>query len=273
MNTIFKHLRLIPAVLLLGSGLLALKGFGLALEARAESAPSQEQTAPATDTPPISEDEQENASAAEVDVLTGLASRRAELDKREQYLAMRENLIAAAEKRVEGRITALKQLQGDIEGLLGKRDEAEQKQLAALVKTYSTMKPKDAARIFNSLDEKVLLDVAQAMKPDVLGAIMAAMQPTEAQKLTVKLANRFKIPDHQAQTPAQQVASLAPQATPPGTTPPAPADATQQPLVPQPAAQQPPSPADAGKQAATTPATTPAKPTATTDAKQPKAGG
>ncbi len=229
MKALVKHLRLLPAVLLVGTGLLAVKSFGLAQTARAESAPAQERQAPAPEQSAANDPAEESSdetSAAEVDVLTGLSSRRQELDKRATDLDMRENLIAAAEKRVDGRIAALRQLQTEIEGMLGQRDEAEQKQIAALVKTYSSMKPKDAARIFNSLDEKVLLAVAEEMKPDVLGAILSGMQPAEAQKLTVKLANRFKLPEAQAQeAPAQQqLASLQPPAatgTAPAATPPA----------------------------------------------------
>src|SRR5262249_39567298 len=110
-------------------------------------------------------------------------------------LDMRENLIAAAEKRVEGRIADLKQLQTEIQGLLVQRDDAEQKQLAALVKTYSNMAPKDAARIFNGLNEDVLITVAQQMKPADLAAVLGKMESEPAQKLTVKLANRMKIPN------------------------------------------------------------------------------
>jgi flagellar motility protein MotE (MotC chaperone) len=89
----------------------------------------------------------------------------------------------------------LKALQTQINGLLGQRDQAQEKQLASLVKTYSAMKPKDAARIFDSLDNDVLVPVAQEMKSDVLAPVLAAMSPEQAQKLTVKLANRLTLPD------------------------------------------------------------------------------
>jgi len=200
-KAIFKHLRLLPAVILLGSGLLVIKGIGLARDARAESAaPAAQTAAPQAPTAQPSpgddpaEDDSESASAAQVDVLTSLAHRRAELDSETQSLATRENLLAAAEARVDGKIDQLKKLQSDIQALLGQRDAAEEQQVQALVKTYSSMKPKDAARIFNTLDDRVLLAVAQEMKPDVLGAVLAAMDPGAAQKLTVKLADRLKLP-------------------------------------------------------------------------------
>ena len=202
----------------LGLVLLAVKGAGLAVEAEAQEQPPAS-TAPmpsaAAGTDQSSQasddsDDEGQSSSAQVDVLTSLKKRRAELDGRERDLDMRENLIAAAEKRVDGKIESLKQLQASIQTLLVQRDQAEQKQLDALVKTYSAMRPKDAARIFDSLEESVALQVAAQMKPDVLAPILGAMQSEAAQKLTVRLANRLKVTAQQQQ--AAQLAQAAPTA-------------------------------------------------------------
>jgi flagellar motility protein MotE (MotC chaperone) len=147
-----------------------------------------------------------------VDVLTALAKRRAALDSREADIGARADLLAAAESRVDGKIASLKQLQDKIAEMLGQRDAEEQKQLASLVKTYSAMKPKDAARIFDNLADEVLIPVAQAMKSDVLAPVLAAMNPDAAQKLTLKLAGRLKLPELAA--PALEPAAAAPQQAP-----------------------------------------------------------
>ena len=52
------------------------------------------------------------------------------------------------------------------------------------------MKPKDAARIFNRLDMKILVEVSTKMKPRAMSAILADMAPAAAERLTVELANR-----------------------------------------------------------------------------------
>jgi flagellar motility protein MotE (MotC chaperone) len=224
LKAMFKHLRLLPFVIVVGVGLLAVKGTGLVMDARAEGAaattPASAAPAQAATADPAGDDA-ETASSGEVDVLTGLSKRRAELDAREQDLTTQANLIAATEKRVDDKIAQLKTLQTQMQTLMGQRDTAEQTQINALVKTYSSMKPKDAARIFNDLDDDVLLSVAQLMKPDVLGAILAQMQADNAQKLTVRLANRLKPPAPQP----QQVAALTPPATTPAATPATPAAA------------------------------------------------
>ena len=201
MTAFSRHIRLLPAVIGVGALLLALKGEGLVRHAWA-----QEQTAPppaaatvlAQDTAPLPKDgadDNETSSAAEVDVLSSLSKRRAALDAREAEINARADLLAAAETRIDGKITTLQQLQDKITTLLGQRDSEQEKQVATLVKTYSAMKPKDAARIFDNLADDVLIPVAQAMKPDILAPILAAMTADAAQKLTLKLANRLKLPD------------------------------------------------------------------------------
>lgn len=223
-----RFFRLLPAVIVVGFLLLGLKGEGLVRTAWA----AEQQTASASDVlakdtaPPPSDpaaEETKPESAAEVDVLASLAKRRAELDARAADLAMREQVLSAAEARVDGKITTLKQLQDQISTLLGQRDEAEKQQLVALVKTYSAMKAKDAARIFNSLSDDVLVPVTQAMKADVLAPILAAMNADAAQKLTLKLANRLKLPDTAAvagpPAPASAAATSPQPAAPPAAAP------------------------------------------------------
>ena len=56
------------------------------------------------------------------------------------------------------------------------------------------MKAKDAAQIFDSLEEDVLIAIVENMKEKKMGAILAKMNINKAKKLTVKLATRDKLP-------------------------------------------------------------------------------
>ena len=218
MKQIAKYLRLLPAVIAVAAVLLGVKVAGLVRDARAgdtsQAATTVAAALPQTASAPADASDAE-ASSSEVDVLTSLSHRRVELDAREKQLRMEQELIAAAEKRVDDKIASLKGLQSQIQALLVQRDSAQKKHVDSLVKTYASMKPRDAARIFDSLSDEVLVAVAAQMKPDVLGAILGQMQPEAARSLTVKLANRLKPAD-----PAPvQVASVVPPA--PATVPPA----------------------------------------------------
>jgi len=56
------------------------------------------------------------------------------------------------------------------------------------------MKPKDAARVFDTLDMPILLDVLQRMKERLAAPILANMDPERAKSVTVELAQRRQLP-------------------------------------------------------------------------------
>jgi flagellar motility protein MotE (MotC chaperone) len=125
-------------------------------------------------------------SPAERALLERLQERRQELDARNRDLELRENLIKDAEKRLENRIDELKDVENRINGKGGEQAA----KFKSLVVMYEGMKPKDAARIFDKLDQAVLVDVANAMNPRKLADVLALMNAEMAQRLTVELARR-----------------------------------------------------------------------------------
>ncbi len=130
-------------------------------------------------------------SESEVRVLESLAERRTQIDARERALAMKTSLLEATEKRVQKRIDELKTLEAKIKDLLGQLDGEAEAQISSLVKVYENMKAKDAARIFENLDQEILISVAARMREQKIAAILAQMRPETAQSLTVLLAKRY----------------------------------------------------------------------------------
>lgn len=129
-------------------------------------------------------------SPGERAVLERLQDRRQELESRSRDLEMRENLLKAAEKRVEAKVTELKEVEARVNSAIGLRDKTEADRFKSIVTMYEGMKSKDAARIFDRLELKILVDVATQIKPAKMSEIMAAMTSESAEKLTVELANR-----------------------------------------------------------------------------------
>ncbi len=129
-------------------------------------------------------------SSAERVILERLQERRQELDARARELDIREGLIAAAEKRVEGKIGELKQAEAQLGTAEQKKDEAEVARLKSLVTMYENMKPRDAAKILDHLDMTVLIEVASQINPRKMSDILALMSAETADRLTVELANR-----------------------------------------------------------------------------------
>jgi flagellar motility protein MotE (MotC chaperone) len=169
-------------------------------------------------------------SQGEADVLRSLSARREALSARERDLAVREQTLAVAEKRVEERVAELKAIEARINAALGQREAAHQEQIQSLIKMYESMKPGDAAKIFEKMGRDILVSVSSKMKPVKLGAILALMDPGKAQDLTVLLANRLN--------PDQIMGTTPPAAAEPAIVPP-PAPAPQPAASAAPAALQP----------------------------------
>jgi flagellar motility protein MotE (MotC chaperone) len=132
----------------------------------------------------------EDMSRADLKILQELAQRRREMERREQDLQMREGLLKAAEKRVEEKITELAATKAKLEGLVKQHQEQQSVQLKSLVKIYESMKPKDAAQIFEELDMTILVELLAHMKEAKSAPIMAAMDPKRVKDVTARLINR-----------------------------------------------------------------------------------
>jgi flagellar motility protein MotE (MotC chaperone) len=144
------------------------------------------------DSTPVSTDGGRLQSPAERAVLERLAERRAELDARAKELEMRESLVLAAEKRLESRLAQLKQLEAQINEAVRAKDENEAARFKNVITMYENMKPKDAARVFDRLEMRVLLEVATKLNPRRMSDILAQMTSESAERLTVELASRAK---------------------------------------------------------------------------------
>ena len=117
---------------------------------------------------------------------------------------LREQLLGTAERKLEEGVDTLKQGEDKAEGGGSQRAEAERAALKNIVTMYETMKPKDAARVFDRLSLEVLVPIVLAMNPRKMAEVLALMQSEPAEKLTVALANRAR---GQAGGPAATVAA------------------------------------------------------------------
>lgn len=130
-------------------------------------------------------------SASERAILQRLGERREELQTRSREMESREKLLEEQEKKLEERIGELKASQEKAPTTgPGKRADAEAGGLKNLVTMYETMKPKEAARVFDRLPQDVLVSVVTQMNPRKMAEVLAVMTPEGAQKLTVALARR-----------------------------------------------------------------------------------
>lgn len=220
--------RLLPLVAFAALCLLGLKAAGLvfsggyvltgqapvsAQEAAPAETPAPSKSAETAEKPPVVQLPQNNQSKKPVlglgdatvlpssemaegtsndSILESLAKRRRQVEEKAQKLTLRENLLKAAENQVAKRIKELKEIEARISTTNKNKDQDDSEQLGRLVKMYSTMKPKAAARIFNRLDINILKDLVREMKTRKMAPILAAMDPARAELLTIEIARSGK---------------------------------------------------------------------------------
>lgn len=200
--------RLLPAVMATAGVLLGLKAVAMAADvaqpaAHEEPVHAATTAAPAAAAAPAPAANQCAApsladmaglSQAEVQVLQALSARREALDQRAESVDTQDELMAAAEQRLNQRLTELRALEANVNDLLGRLDEAQEQRLASLVDVYQRMRAKDAAAVFDGLEDDVLVQVASRMRQANLAEVMGRMSPERARALTQMLADRARPP-------------------------------------------------------------------------------
>ncbi|HRO04450.1 MAG TPA: hypothetical protein PLS69_12680, partial [Terricaulis sp.] len=191
--------RLLPAAMVTAAALLGLKAVAMAADvAETTSAPAEHAAAdahaPEASTAPPAQAAQQCAaptlaemaglSQAEGQELQALSARREALDQRAESYDTQDELMAAAEQRLNERLAELRQLEANVNDLLGRLDEAQEQRLASLVDVYQRMRAKDAAEVFNGLDDEVLVQVASRMRQANLAEVLGRMDAARARELT-----------------------------------------------------------------------------------------
>lgn len=133
-------------------------------------------------------------SEVRMELFEDLTARRKKIEERERELSVREALLKAAEQELSQKYDELVSLRTEIKDLLVVQTEEEEKRTASLVKIYEGMKPKDAARIFNTLDLDVLLNVISKMSERKSAPILASMEPERARTVTIMLMEQKSLP-------------------------------------------------------------------------------
>src|SRR6202020_2133957 len=212
----FRNIRVLPVVLVAIFGLAVLKVAGLVIDGgyvfdyRPESTkpswaqetfnfpgrrsvdstditgsvkekPKEEEGKPAPDVEKAEattrpEQGQQPVSASKRAILERLQSRRQELEARAREIDIRESLLKAAERRAEGRVEELKGIESRISTATTQKSEADAARFKGIITMYESMKPKDAAKVFDRLEMPVLIQIASQIAPRKMSDILGLMQ-------------------------------------------------------------------------------------------------
>ncbi len=202
--------RLLPTTILVIAALLGTKATSLGLAAMADDPPASKMIAPnpmAAKTPLPSKPSQaldprlsahaanETSTAVATGVtqpdwslLQDLRARRAALDRRERDLDLREAAMQAEKEMVSAQLASLSQGRDELKRLEAARQERSDASWASTVKLYESMKPADAAAIFDTLELHLLVQIIDRMNARKAAAIMGNMDPDRARVATQALA-------------------------------------------------------------------------------------
>ena len=139
---------------------------------------------PAGEQPPA---QNTSFSNSEIMILQELAERREALDIRAKEIDKRAIQLKVAEAEIDKKLQQLKEYEQRLGKLINQYSQKEQENINSLVKLYSSMKPKDAARIFDTMDIEITVAIFKGMKPSASSAILSQMNAEKAQAVTAKL--------------------------------------------------------------------------------------
>ena len=144
--------------------------------------------------------ELENAAPAETgksrdatsvaESLSALQQKENEIRKKEDQLKEKEDRLGKLEKEVEQKVKDLLALQKQMQVLQNEKQENQNTRVRSLAKIYSTMKPKEAAKLMENLDDKLVMGIISTMTPDEAAAILALMEVKKAAKISEALSVR-----------------------------------------------------------------------------------
>jgi flagellar motility protein MotE (MotC chaperone) len=124
----------------------------------------------------------------EVNHFAKLNERKRELDARETELGQMEAELAVQKVELEKRIQELEATRKSISQVLEQKVEADEKKLGTLVEMYSNMKPQQAAKIFETMDEDLAVEILGRMKKKNAAEVMNLVKPEKAQIFSEKYA-------------------------------------------------------------------------------------
>lgn len=131
-----------------------------------------------------------NTPAAQLQILTTLDSRRAELEDRSRKLEDRAQELDKRDKEFVVKLAQLRELTDQLKSERDKNDKKRSAQLEQLANVYGSMAPNEAAALMEQLDVTIALSLIERMPEKRIGQILALMNPERALTITRMLSGR-----------------------------------------------------------------------------------
>lgn len=127
------------------------------------------------------------------DYIYKLSERKRILDQREEELNKKAAEIEVQKVAIEKKLTELEDYRTKISAMLQDRIKSDDGKVDTLVQVYTNMKPGQAAKIFETMDEDLVIDILSRMKKKSAAEILNLIKTEKAQAFAEKFAG-YRVP-------------------------------------------------------------------------------
>ena len=124
------------------------------------------------------------------DVLAVLQTDKANIAERMAAVEVREKALATLEAKLSEQMELIDAANDKMEAQLGEMKSVANEDITHLVKMYQTMKPKQAAAIFESMDAAFAAGFLREMNGERAGLIMANMDSRKSYSISAIMASK-----------------------------------------------------------------------------------
>ena len=124
------------------------------------------------------------------EMVSAIQNKSKSLRQREEAIASQELALNLSLQALDAKISELKQAEKDLLELISVSQKAARSDIENLTSVYASMKPKDAARLFEEMDSEFAAGFLGQMNPEDAAGIMAGLTPQKAYAVSVLLAGR-----------------------------------------------------------------------------------
>ncbi len=119
-----------------------------------------------------------------------LERKNRELQQREEKIQLKEDQLKLMEQKIQEDLKKIDQALERSQEQIGIQKKMIRQNVEALVKAYSNMKPEEAARLLEAVDEDLALQIIRGMKSKVAGKVLSQLDVKVAKNISEKLAGQ-----------------------------------------------------------------------------------
>jgi flagellar motility protein MotE (MotC chaperone) len=135
----------------------------------------------------------ESLAASQSQTFMAVEQQKADLSKEKQQLVEQQQRITMVQQELEKTRAEMAAEREKLEKLVSQSDDLDKKRIKQLAKVYGAMRAEEAARILETLDDGLCVDILASISDDRQKAkILTALSPDKAARVSKKISAPIK---------------------------------------------------------------------------------